>query len=208
MDELLGKKVPFSAQAEQAVIGSVLIDPDCIPSVMERLRADEFYGKLNRDIYDTVYSMFAYGMTVDPVTVLGQMRVRGVYQDNCEQYMAEVMRMTPTAANVLEYAVKLCSALLQVVHCNVYISLVGLSRFISFVFKILLCIFKIFLRIAIIIYSVLYCLSKRVLVRVVAKECVRFFNSGIMYLLCSVSFDTFLDFKLRFKKCVFRLKLS
>ena len=71
MDELLGKKVPFSAQAEQAVIGSVLIDPDCIPSVMERLRADEFYGKLNRDIYDTVYSMFAYGMTVDPVTVLG-----------------------------------------------------------------------------------------------------------------------------------------
>ena len=104
MDELLGKKVPFSAQAEQAVIGSVLIDPDCIPSVMERLRADEFYGKLNRDIYDTVYSMFAYGMTVDPVTVLGQMRVRGVYQDNCEQYMAEVMRMTPTAANVLEYA--------------------------------------------------------------------------------------------------------
>ena len=104
MDELLGKKVPFSAQAEQAVIGSVLIDPDCIPSVMERLRADEFYGKLNRDIYDTVYSMFAYGMTVDPVTVLGQMRVRGVYQDNCEQYLAEVMRMTPTAANVLEYA--------------------------------------------------------------------------------------------------------
>ena len=43
-------------------------------------------------------------MTVDPVTVLGQMRVRGVYQDNCEQYLAEVMRMTPTAANVLEYA--------------------------------------------------------------------------------------------------------
>ena len=104
MDELLGKKVPFSAQAEQAVIGSILIDPDCIPSVMEVLRADEFYGKLNRDIYETVYNMFAYGMTVDPVTVLGQMRVRGVYQDNCEEYLAEVMRMTPTAANVMEYA--------------------------------------------------------------------------------------------------------
>ena len=48
--------------------------------------------------------MFAYGITVDPVTVLNQMRTRGVYQDNCEQYLAEVMRMTPTAANVLEYA--------------------------------------------------------------------------------------------------------
>ena len=50
MDELLGKKVPFSAQAEQAVVGSVLIDPACVPAVMEKLRADEFYGKRNRDI--------------------------------------------------------------------------------------------------------------------------------------------------------------
>ena len=104
MDELLGRKVPYSAQAEQAVVGSILIDPSCVPAVMEKLRADEFYGKLNRDIYETVYHMFAYGITVDPVTVLNQMRTRGVYQDNCEQYLAEVMRMTPTAANVLEYA--------------------------------------------------------------------------------------------------------
>ena len=102
MDELLGRKVPYSAQAEQAVVGSILIDPSCVPAVMEKLRADEFYGKLNRDIYETVYHMFAYGITVDPVTVLNQMRTRGVYQDNCEQYLAEVMRMTPTAANVLE----------------------------------------------------------------------------------------------------------
>lgn len=104
MDELLGKRVPFSAQAEQAVIGSVLIDPDCVPAVLEKLRADEFYGKLNRDIFETVYTMFAYGITIDPVTVLDQMRVRGVYQENCPQYLAEVMRMTPTAANVMEYA--------------------------------------------------------------------------------------------------------
>ena len=104
MDELLGKKVPFSAQAEQAVIGSILIDPDCVPAVMEKLRADEFYGKLNRDLFETVNTMFAYGVTIDPVTVLDQMRIRGVYQENCPQYLAEVMRMTPTAANVMEYA--------------------------------------------------------------------------------------------------------
>lgn len=104
MDELLGKKVPYSAQAEQAVIGSILIDSRCVPDVMEKLRADEFYGKLNRDIFETVYSMFAYGITIDPVTILNQMHVRGVYEENCEQYLAEVMQMTPTAANVLEYA--------------------------------------------------------------------------------------------------------
>ena len=104
MDELLGRKIPYSAQAEQAVIGSMLIDPRCIPEVLDKLKADEFYLKSNRDIYETVYAMFAYGQTIDPVTVLDQMKVRGVYEDKLDSYMAEVMRMTPTSANVLEYA--------------------------------------------------------------------------------------------------------
>ena len=104
MDELLGRKTPYSAIAEQAVVGSMLIDARCVPEVLERLRAEEFYIQLNRDIYETIYAMFAYGQTIDPVTVLDQMKVRGVYQDNCENYLAEVMRVTPTAANVLEYA--------------------------------------------------------------------------------------------------------
>ena len=104
MDELLGRKIPYSAPAEQAVIGSMLIDPRCIPEVLEKLKADEFYSKRNREIFETMYSMFAYGQTVDPVTVLDQMKVRGVYEEGLENYMSEVMRMTPTAANVLEYA--------------------------------------------------------------------------------------------------------
>ena len=104
MDELLGRKIPYSAQAEQAVIGSMLIDPRCIPEVLDKLKADEFYLKSNRDIYETVYAMFAYGQTIDPVTVLDQMKVRGVYEEKLDSYMDEVMRMTPTSANVLEYA--------------------------------------------------------------------------------------------------------
>ena len=104
MDELLGRKVPYSAPAEQAVIGSMLIDPRCIPEVLEKLKADEFYLPLNRSIYETIYAMFSYAQAIDPVTVLDQMKVRGVYQDNCEEYLADIMRVTPTAANVLEYA--------------------------------------------------------------------------------------------------------
>ena len=104
MDELLGRKTPHSAPAEQAVIGSMLIDTRCIPEVLEKLKADEFYIKLKRDIYETINTMFSYGQTIDPVTVLDQMKVRGVYQEGNESYMAEVMRVTPTAANVLEYA--------------------------------------------------------------------------------------------------------
>ena len=104
MDELLGRKIPHSSTAEQAVIGSMLIDARCIPDVLNKVKSDEFYTKVNRDIFDTIYSMFAYGETVDPVTVLDQMKVRGVYDPSIDSYMADIMRITPTAANALEYA--------------------------------------------------------------------------------------------------------
>lgn len=104
MDELLGRKVPHSAQAEQAVIGSMLIDPRCIAEVVKALRADEFYLSRNRDIYETIVSMFSYGQTVDAVTVVDRMKARGVYDDKVTDYLAEIVRLTPTSANVMEYA--------------------------------------------------------------------------------------------------------
>ena len=104
MDELLGKKIPYSSQAEQAVIGSMLIDPRCIAEVIKKLRPDEFYVRANRDVFETIVAMFSYGQTVDPVTVLDQMKVRGVHDDNTPGYLAEIMRVTPTSANAMEYA--------------------------------------------------------------------------------------------------------
>ena len=82
MEELLGRKTPYSASAEQAVVGSMLIDPRCVPEVLEKLKADEFYDKRNRDIYETMFTMFSFGQTIDPVTVLDQMKVRGVGDDS------------------------------------------------------------------------------------------------------------------------------
>ena len=104
MEELLGRQAPHSASAEQAVIGSMLIDTRCIPDVIERLKGTEFYIQQNRDIFETIYSMFSYGQTIDPITVLDQMKTRGVFRETSTAYIAELMRITPTAANVLEYA--------------------------------------------------------------------------------------------------------
>ena len=104
MEELLGRQAPHSASAEQAVIGSMLIDTRCIPDVIERLKGAEFYIQQNRDIFETIYAMFSYGQTIDPITVLDQMKTRGVFRETSTAYIAELMRITPTAANVLEYA--------------------------------------------------------------------------------------------------------
>ena len=105
MEELLGRQAPHDAAAEQAIIGSMLIDPVCVPDVINKVRAEEFYIQTNREIFETIFSMFSFGREIDPVTVMDQMKVRGVFREGTtQQYLMEVMNLTPTAANVLKYA--------------------------------------------------------------------------------------------------------
>lgn len=105
MDELLARQLPQSAEAEQAVIGSMLIDPECIPVVIEQLRPDDFYTEENRRIFETIYSMFNNAMRIDAVTVLDQLKSAGLYDDaGGRAYLMQLMDVTPTAAGVREYA--------------------------------------------------------------------------------------------------------
>lgn len=104
MDELLGRRMPHSSEAEQAVLGSMLIDPQCISEVIDKLHTQDFYIQSHQEIFETMFTMFSYSQTIDPVTVLDQMKVSGVYHDNSQKYVVELMEVTPTAANVLKYA--------------------------------------------------------------------------------------------------------
>ena len=102
-DELLLRQAPHSPQAEQAVLGSMLIDPDCIKDVMDKLRPEDFYLRANRDIFETIYHMFVYSRPIDGVTVAGEMEKTGGYNDNTRDYLLQLMDVTPTSANVMEY---------------------------------------------------------------------------------------------------------
>ena len=103
-DDLLLHRMPHSVEAEQAVLGAMLIDARCIPEVVEHLRPDDFYLRQNREIYETIYSMFSYSATIDAVTVLDTMRKNGVYdENNSRNYIMQLMDITPTAANVKQY---------------------------------------------------------------------------------------------------------
>ena len=104
MEELLGKQIPHSPQAEQAILGSMLIDPRCVADVVGKISTKDFYHTANQQIFETIYTMFSYSQTIDPITVLDQMKVRGFYRENeTERYLRELMQITPTAANVMEY---------------------------------------------------------------------------------------------------------
>lgn len=103
MDELLVRQMPHSPQAEQAVLGSMLIDADCVKDVMDQLQPEDFYLRPNREIFETIYSMFVYSKPIDGVTVAGEMEKNGLYNDNTRPYLLQLMEVTPTSANVMEY---------------------------------------------------------------------------------------------------------
>ena len=104
MDELLVRQMPHSPEAEQAVLGSMLIDAECVKDVMDQLRPEDFYLRANREIFETIYSMFVYSKPIDGVTVAGEMEKNGLYNDNTRSYLLQLMEITPTSANVMEYA--------------------------------------------------------------------------------------------------------
>ncbi|MCD7821856.1 MAG: replicative DNA helicase [Clostridiales bacterium] len=103
-EELMSRQMPHSLEAEQSVLGSMLIDSRCIPDVIEALEADDFYMQQNRDIYEAIYSMFVLSQPIDAVTVLNRMRENGTYdENNTRGYVLQIIDVTPTSANVMEY---------------------------------------------------------------------------------------------------------
>jgi len=104
VDDILLRRTPLSAEAEQAVLGSMLIDSRCVTDVVGIVKATDFYFADNKQIFETIYSMFNYSQAIDPVTVLEHMRAGGVWKDESPAYIRDLMLITPTAANVKEYA--------------------------------------------------------------------------------------------------------
>ena len=103
-EDLLLRQMPHSLEGEQAVLGAMLIDPDCVKNVMDRLRPGDFYLRQNREIFETILTMFNYSRPIDGITVFGEMEKAGLTDGNTRSYLAQLMEITPTSANVMEYA--------------------------------------------------------------------------------------------------------
>lgn len=102
--ELNARQLPQALEAEQAVLGSILIDSRCLTDVIGILHAEDFCLEQNRQIYETIYNMFNFSQIIDPVTVLDRMKELGFYRDGTREYILQLMEITPTAANAVRYA--------------------------------------------------------------------------------------------------------
>ena len=91
----------YDAMAEQSVVGSILLDPRCLPEVERSLRPEDLRLEADRVLYRAALALEREGGKLDPVTILDQAQRMGAKVSS--QYLMQLMEITPTAANVGEY---------------------------------------------------------------------------------------------------------
>lgn len=101
-----GMKLPFSLEAEQSVLGAILLDSSCIDKVAEILPRPEYFHLGNHKlIYETLLDMFTQGRTIDFVTLLEELKKNSVFNDsNGKTYLMELAQIVPSISNIENYA--------------------------------------------------------------------------------------------------------
>jgi replicative DNA helicase len=98
------KMVPHNIEAEQAVLGALLIDPDAIFRINTFLRADDFYVERHRWLYDSILALHDRGEAVDFVTLCDELERREQLAElGGAAYITWLIDATPTALNVEHY---------------------------------------------------------------------------------------------------------
>lgn len=106
MDEAFIKKIkPHSAEAEQSVIGSMIMDRDAIIAASEILTADDFYQHQYGVLYDAMMELFQEGKPVDLITLQNKLKEKEVPPELCSiEFISDLIRSVPTSANIRYYA--------------------------------------------------------------------------------------------------------
>ena len=103
----LGAAMPFSLEAEQSVLGAILLEPSCLSTVVDILpRPEYFYAVNNRLIYGAMVEMFALGQPVDFVTVLERLKEEKDFDEATGKvYLTQLAQLVPAISHVESYAV-------------------------------------------------------------------------------------------------------
>jgi len=106
MDEALIKRVmPHSTEAEQSVIGSMLLDRDAIMTVAEMLTREDFYNPMYGLLFEIITGLFNEGKPADILTVQNRLKEKDAPPEAYElKYFTELIGSVPTSANVRYYA--------------------------------------------------------------------------------------------------------
>lgn len=97
-------RLPYSVEAEQAVLGSVIIDPKSLNEIASQMKAEYFYIPQHKEIYATMASMFELNQIIDFVSLLEKLKSTGIYDEaGGKAYLTQLVQIVPSSANVLTY---------------------------------------------------------------------------------------------------------
>ena len=97
--------MPYSLEAEQAVLGSILVDPSCLSQAAVFVNPESFYLPQHQAVFAAMLLLDSTGAKIDPLVVLDSLVQQGVY-DNASgrNYLFELAQMVPSTSNIETYA--------------------------------------------------------------------------------------------------------
>ena len=105
MENIISRIPPNDSQAEQAVLGSMLVDKDAVLTVIEILKPEDFYRNEHAEIYSAIIDLYEKGEPIDLLTLKAQLEVRGNYDViNGFEYLVSLNNPMYSITNVESYA--------------------------------------------------------------------------------------------------------
>ncbi|MBE6844481.1 MAG: replicative DNA helicase [Ruminococcus sp.] len=104
-EEFTDKELPYSLEAEQTVLGAILIDQAVISEVLEHVNSESFFNEKHRALFTIMLRMFTSGVKADVITVLNEAVRDNIFESAQEgrNYLASLVNMVPSVDNISSY---------------------------------------------------------------------------------------------------------
>lgn len=104
-EEVLGKVFPRNIKAEEALLGSILINPDAIGEIVQIISPEDFYKNNYKLIYQEMLKIYEKGVIIDPLLLVNSLEKKKLLEDvGGEEIVYDLTEVVPTAANAMSYA--------------------------------------------------------------------------------------------------------
>ena len=103
----LQRKLPYSIDAEQSALGSILVNPECFDEVVQIVKADDFYHETHKRIFETMQDFSIASKPLDIITLANALMSNGVFEDEAatRSYIKLLVDIVPgSGANAKDYA--------------------------------------------------------------------------------------------------------
>lgn len=103
--DISSAELPYNLEAEQTVLGALLLDPESLSAAMNFIKPESFYVSKHRDLFAIIIRLFSLGVNADIITVINEAVKDGIFESSTagKEYLAAIMEGVPTTKNIESY---------------------------------------------------------------------------------------------------------